>query len=121
MFGLFGTVLSGIQTLSYTPRKSSHVHLRLAVDRTKLEKFDWNINAGKCSPVITILTITAQVVLFLGFTMAMFLFYYLVPKVIASNGAVFLNLSLLTADVYSLLFGLFLFNFKVEFCLDEAC
>ena len=55
--------------------------------------------------------------LFAGFGFTLFLFYSLTPWVIRMSSAVVFNLSLLTSDFYSLLFGIFLFNFEVRFVL----
>ena len=44
----------------------------------------------------------------------MFLFYSLVPWVIRMSSAIVFNLSLLTADFYTLLFGIFLFRYSVS-------
>eukprot|EP00054_Salpingoeca_dolichothecata_P010133 m.57013 g.57013 ORF g.57013 m.57013 type:complete len:154 (+) comp18830_c1_seq1:203-664(+) len=50
--------------------------------------------------------------LLVGFSVCLFLLYSLVPLLLQISGATMLNLSLLTSDVYSLLFGLFLFHYK---------
>lgn len=44
----------------------------------------------------------------------MFLFYSVMTVVMTFSSAVVVNLSLLTADVYTLLLGLFLFYYKVR-------
>ena len=51
--------------------------------------------------------------LFVGFAAFQFLFYSLAPHLLKLTSAVVFNLSLLTADIYTLLFGLFLFHYKV--------
>ncbi len=50
--------------------------------------------------------------LLLGFAGCLFLLYSLVPLLLKQSSATVMNLSLLTSDVYSLLFGLFLFHLK---------
>ena len=42
------------------------------------------------------------------------MFYSTVPFLLKLTSAVVFNLSLLTADFYTLLFGLFLFHYKVK-------
>lgn len=51
--------------------------------------------------------------LLFGFGTFQFLFYSLVPVLMKLTSAVVFNLSLLTADIYTLLFGLFLFHYRV--------
>eukprot|EP00051_Salpingoeca_urceolata_P015637 m.204098 g.204098 ORF g.204098 m.204098 type:complete len:157 (+) comp18461_c1_seq3:109-579(+) len=50
--------------------------------------------------------------LLFGYTACLFALYSLVPFLLQRSSATMLNLSLLTSDVYSLLFGLFLFHYK---------
>lgn len=56
---------------------------------------------------------------FAGYVTAMFLLYTTMPYVLARTNAVLVNLSLLTADVYALLMGIYLFhnNFHVLYVL----
>ncbi|TVU04821.1 hypothetical protein EJB05_47956 [Eragrostis curvula] len=70
MLGLFGAVISGIQIS--------------ILERNELHSIKWN--AGAVLP-------------FLGFAVAMFLFYSTVPTVLKICGATMLNLSLLTSDM----------------------
>ena len=56
----------------------------------------------------------ATVLLFLVFGVCMFLFYSVMTVVMTLSSAVVVNLSLLTADVYTLFLGLFLFYYKVH-------
>ena len=44
----------------------------------------------------------------------MFTFYAVMPHVMKFSSAVVVNLSLLTADIYSLFFGLYLFHLMVS-------
>lgn len=55
-----------------------------------------------------------SVLYFIGFGLCLFLLYNLVPVAIKFSSATVVNLSLLTADFYSLLCGLFLFHYKVS-------
>ena len=52
--------------------------------------------------------------LFTGFGVSLFLFYSFTPWVIRMSSAVLFNLSLLTADFYTLMFGIFLFKYDVS-------
>jgi solute carrier family 35 protein F1/2 len=52
--------------------------------------------------------------LLFGFAVSQFLFYSIVPHLLRLSSAVVFNLSLLTADIYTLFFGLFLFHYKVS-------
>ncbi|KAJ1349111.1 hypothetical protein KIN20_004562 [Parelaphostrongylus tenuis] len=80
MVGLFGSLISGIQ---------------LAIlEHKNLAQLNWNATTISC---------------FILFAISMFLFYSLVTVVLEKTSALMFNLSVLTADFYSLLFGLFLF------------
>jgi len=52
--------------------------------------------------------------LYVGFSACMFGLYSFMPVVIKKTSATAVNLSLLTADLYSLFCGLFLFHYKVR-------
>lgn len=52
--------------------------------------------------------------LLIGFALFLFTLYSLVPILMRLSSATIFNLSLLTTDFYSLLFGLFLFHYKVS-------
>ncbi len=56
---------------------------------------------------------TCAGLLFGGFGFSLFLFYSVMPHVMKHSSAVVVNLSLLTADVYTLFIGLFVFHCKV--------
>ncbi|XP_029903177.1 solute carrier family 35 member F1 [Myripristis murdjan] len=83
MMGLFGSFFSGIQ-LAIMEHKEL---LRLA--------WDWQIG-----------------LLYIGFSACMFGLYSFMPVVMKRTSATSVNLSLLTADLYSLFCGLFLFHYK---------
>ncbi|EYB97623.1 hypothetical protein Y032_0139g2128 [Ancylostoma ceylanicum] len=81
MVGLFGSLISGVQ---------------LAVlEHKNLAQLDWSAATIGC---------------FILFAVSMFIFYSLVTVVLQKTSALMFNLSTLTADFYSLLFGLFLFK-----------
>ena len=71
----------------------------IALERMNIARIEWSSAVGG---------------LFSGFGVSLFLFYSLTPWVIRMSSAVVLNLSLLTADFYTLIFGLFLFEYKVR-------
>ena len=83
MLGLFGALVSGIQTA---------VVERDALRNTMLSPAAWG---GM-----------------VGYALCLFGMYALVPLLVANSSAALLNLSLLTADVYSLLIGLALFHLR---------
>ena len=64
----------------------------------KIASISWNSSVGG---------------LFFVFVFSLFLFYSLMPVIMKISNAVVINLSLLTADIYTLVFGIFLFNYKV--------
>ncbi|KAL6486585.1 solute carrier family 35 member F1 [Colossoma macropomum] len=83
MMGLFGSFFSGIQ---------------LAImEHKELLKVQWDWQIG---------------LLYIGFSACMFGLYSFMPVVIKRTSATAVNLSLLTADLYSLFCGLFLFQYK---------
>ncbi|KAL6219518.1 hypothetical protein ACLB2K_007277 [Fragaria x ananassa] len=51
---------------------------------------------------------------FVGFSLAMFLFYSLVPILLKINGSTMLNLSLLTSDMWAVLIRIFAYHQKVD-------
>uniref|UniRef100_J3MUV5 Uncharacterized protein n=1 Tax=Oryza brachyantha TaxID=4533 RepID=J3MUV5_ORYBR len=55
-----------------------------------------------------------EVLPFLGFALAMFLFYSTVPTVLKICGATMLNLSLLTSDMWAVLIRIFAYHEKVD-------
>ncbi|XP_063758476.1 solute carrier family 35 member F1 isoform X2 [Eleginops maclovinus] len=83
MMGLFGSFFSGIQ---------------LAImEHKELLKVSWDWQIG---------------LLYVGFSGFMFGLYSFTPVVMKRTSAAFVNLSLLTADLYGLFCGLFLFHYK---------
>ncbi|XP_060907342.1 solute carrier family 35 member F1 [Labrus mixtus] len=83
MMGLFGSFFSGIQ---------------LAImEHKELLKVSWDWQIG---------------LLYVGFSAFMFSLYSFMPVVIKRTSAASVNLSLLTADLYSLFCGLILFHYK---------
>ncbi|XP_011921897.1 PREDICTED: solute carrier family 35 member F2 isoform X2 [Cercocebus atys] len=83
MVGLFGTIISGIQLLIVEYKDIASIH------------WDWKI-----------------ALLFVAFALCMFCLYSFMPLVIKVTSATSVNLGILTADLYSLFVGLFLFGYK---------
>ncbi len=73
-------------------------------------------------PVVTDVSVALYVLsglLYIGFSACMFGLYSFMPVVIKRTSATAVNLSLLTADLYCLFCGLFLFQYKVRICSDS--
>ncbi|XP_034018285.1 solute carrier family 35 member F1 [Thalassophryne amazonica] len=83
MMGLFGSFFSGIQLA--------------IVEHKELLKVPWDWQIG---------------LLYVGFSAFMFALYSFMPVVLKRTDAVAVNLSVLTADLYNLFCGLFLFHYK---------
>ncbi|KAM6965237.1 LOW QUALITY PROTEIN: solute carrier family 35 member F1 [Aplochiton taeniatus] len=83
MMGLFGSFFSGIQLA--------------IVEHKELLRVPWDWQIG---------------LLYIGFSACMFGLYSFMPVVIKRTSATAVNLSLLTADLYSLFCGLFLFQYR---------
>ncbi|KAJ4828037.1 hypothetical protein Tsubulata_045675 [Turnera subulata] len=85
LLGFFGAIISAIQIS--------------ILERNELKSIHWS--AGAALP-------------FVGFAVAMFLFYSLVPVLLKSNGSTMLNLSLLTSDMWSVVIRIFAYHEKVD-------
>ncbi|KAG2636153.1 solute carrier family 35 member F1-like [Panicum virgatum] len=85
MLGVSGAIISGIQIS--------------ILERQELRSTHWN--AGAILP-------------FIGFAVAMFLFYSTVPIILKICGATMLNLSLLTSDMWAVLIRIFAYHEKVD-------
>ncbi|XP_048388005.1 solute carrier family 35 member F2-like isoform X1 [Stegostoma tigrinum] len=83
MLGLFGTFFSGIQ-LSI-------------LEHNAIANINWSWQV---------------VLLFTAFAVCMFGWYSFLPLVIKISSATSVNLAILTADLYSIFFGIFLFHYK---------
>ncbi|XP_066442301.1 solute carrier family 35 member F2 [Eleutherodactylus coqui] len=83
MLGLFGTFISGIQLM--------------AIEYNAIINIEWEWRIG---------------VMFAAFALCMFGLYSVMPLVIRVTSATSVNLGILTADLYSLFFGLFLFGYN---------
>ncbi|TSL04241.1 Solute carrier family 35 member F2 [Bagarius yarrelli] len=83
MMGLFGTLISGIQMA--------------ALEAGAISKITWN---------------WATSLLFLAYVLCMYSLYSFMPVVVKMTSATAVNLSLLTADLFSLFCGIVLFHYK---------
>uniref|UniRef100_A0A8D2J7T4 Solute carrier family 35 member F2 n=1 Tax=Varanus komodoensis TaxID=61221 RepID=A0A8D2J7T4_VARKO len=83
MVGLFGTIISSLQLA--------------IVEHRDIANIQWNWKVA---------------LLFLAFAVCMFGLYSFMPLVIKVTSATSVNLGILTADLYSLFFGIFLFGYK---------
>ncbi|XP_078258609.1 solute carrier family 35 member F2-like isoform X2 [Rhinoraja longicauda] len=83
MLGLFATIFSGIQLG--------------ILEHNEIANINWNWQI---------------VLLFTSFAVCMFGWYSFLPIVIKLSNATSVNLGILTADLYSLFFGVFLFHYK---------
>ncbi|XP_040380654.1 solute carrier family 35 member F1-like isoform X2 [Oryza brachyantha] len=85
MLGLFGAIISACQISIF--------------ERNEIESIQWSVGA---------------VVPFIGFAVAMFMFYSLVPILLKISGSTMLNLSLLTSDMWAILIRVFAYHEKVD-------
>ncbi|KAL2456936.1 Eukaryotic protein of unknown function [Forsythia ovata] len=83
--GIFGAIVSAIQIS--------------ILERNELKSIHWS--AGAALP-------------FVGFSVAMFLFYSGVPILLKISGSTMLNLSLLTSDMWAVLIRIFAYHEKVD-------
>ncbi|KAM3874778.1 solute carrier family 35 member F2-like [Diretmus argenteus] len=83
MIGLFGTIISTIQMV--------------ILERSEFAAIQWNWQVS---------------LLFCGYGLCMYSLYSCMPLVVKRSSATSVNLSLLTADLFSLFCGLFLFQYK---------
>ncbi|OWK00212.1 hypothetical protein Celaphus_00019324 [Cervus elaphus hippelaphus] len=90
MVGLFGTIISGIQL-------AEALKVKLIVEYKDIASIHWDWKIA---------------LLFVAFALCMFCLYSFMPLVIKVTSATSVNLGILTADLYSLFFGLFLFGYK---------
>ncbi|KAK9932626.1 hypothetical protein M0R45_019854 [Rubus argutus] len=85
LLGFFGAIVSAIQIS--------------ILERNELKSIQWSSGA---------------VLPFVGFSLAMFLFYSFVPILLKINGSTMLNLSLLTSDMWAVLIRIFAYHEKVD-------
>ncbi|XP_019428777.1 PREDICTED: solute carrier family 35 member F1-like [Lupinus angustifolius] len=85
MLGLFGAIFGAIQISIF--------------ERNQLKSIHWTSGA---------------VLPFVGFSLALFTFYSLVPVLLKIHGSTLLNLSLLTSDMWAVLIRIFAYHEKVD-------
>ncbi|PNT51190.1 hypothetical protein POPTR_002G230600v4 [Populus trichocarpa] len=85
LLGFFGAIISAIQIS--------------ILERNEVKSIHWS--AGAALP-------------FFGFSVAMFLFYSLVPILLKISGSTMLNLSLLTSDMWAVVIRIFAYHEKVD-------
>ncbi|KAK7394121.1 hypothetical protein VNO78_14640 [Psophocarpus tetragonolobus] len=85
MLGLFAAIISAIQIS--------------ILERNELKSIHWSAEAA---------------LPFVGFSVAMFMFYSLVPILLKINGSTMLNLSLLTSDMWAVLIRIFAYHEKID-------
>ncbi|KAM9317864.1 solute carrier family 35 member F2-like [Pholidichthys leucotaenia] len=83
MVGMFGAIISSIQMV--------------ILERNQVASIQWSWRVG---------------LLFSSFSLCLFLLYSLMPVVMKLSSAASVNLSLLTADVFSIFAGVFLFSYS---------
>uniref|UniRef100_A0A669B1S1 Solute carrier family 35 member F2 n=2 Tax=Oreochromis niloticus TaxID=8128 RepID=A0A669B1S1_ORENI len=83
MMGLFGTLISGVQLV--------------VLETRAIGEIKWDVHIS---------------MLFVVYTLCMYALYSFMPIVVKMTSATAVNLSLLTADLFSLFCGLFLFMYK---------
>ena len=66
------------------------------------------------SDLLSLINFSFAVLLVICFVICQYMYYTLMPWVITLSSATVVNLSLLTSDLYTLMFGLFLFGYKVR-------
>ncbi|GAA0175018.1 hypothetical protein LIER_28277 [Lithospermum erythrorhizon] len=91
LLGFFGAIVSACQIA--------------IIERTELKSIHWS--AGAAFP-------------FVGFSLAMFLFYSFVPVLLKISGSAMLNLSLLTSDMWAVLIRIFAYHEKVDWMYFTA-
>lgn len=129
MVGLFGTLISAMQLLQPSSIiqafHSLGTSLRSILERHQLAAVRWSdyrirmrsYPSWKCRKSWEWLV---SVLLYLGYAGGMFIFYSLVAEMMRRAGATLFNLSILTADFYTLLAGIFLFKYRVSPPLPQS-
>ncbi|XP_051908136.1 solute carrier family 35 member F1 isoform X2 [Hippocampus zosterae] len=115
MIGLFGSFFSGIQLAIMEHKELLRVPWNWQIGKFWL---CWIFGFFKTLRVKDIQQISVCVtgLLYVGFSAFMFSLYSFMPLVMKRTSAASINLSLLTADLYSVLCGHFLFHYKFS-CL----
>ncbi|XP_055370042.1 solute carrier family 35 member F2-like isoform X1 [Betta splendens] len=107
MVGLFGTVISAIQMV--------------VLERHEVASVQWSWQVGEyfsCSGTFCLccawllMACLLSGLLFSGYALCMYALYSIMPLVVKVSSAASVNLSMLTADLFSLFCGIFLFQYN---------
>ncbi|WVZ65543.1 hypothetical protein U9M48_014889 [Paspalum notatum var. saurae] len=118
MLGIFGAIISGIQM-----KQSPTSHFLDNAKEAYLSDRSSDQPTGMLVRHYSLFTVyfyTFQILPFIGFAVAMFLFYSTVPIILKARslshicGATMLNLSLLTSDMWAVLIRIFAYHEKVD-------
>ena len=78
--------------------------------------YTWLGSLCACTCCTPVWLLSISVLYLAGFTLCLYLLYTCMTVVIKHTSATTVNISILSADFYTLLFGLFLFHYKVDGC-----
>ena len=108
--------------------ESTRILNRLIIERHSLESFDWSRNATTTGRIfieelhVVIVYVKTSILtcfdfllalLMAAYALSLFVLYSVAPHLIRMNSALLFAMSLLTADFYSFLCGLLIFDYKV--------
>ncbi|KAI4334763.1 hypothetical protein L6164_013475 [Bauhinia variegata] len=119
MLGLFGGIISAIQITILERNELKSIHWTAGAGHTQFSAFRLPLDCLSLlslSPSIGIVGSGSILAAFpfVGFALAMFLFYSFVPVLLKTNGSTMLNLSLLTSDMWAVLIRIFAYHEKVD-------
>lgn len=95
-----------------------YCHIKLQHNHIYRSVSDFNITP---LPLTQICLLCSAAMLFVVYTLCMYALYSFMPVVVKMTSATAVNLSLLTADLFSLFCGLFLFMYKVSLWCLYVC
>ena len=94
------------------------------LDRVTLVEVDWDLKAGMLYFVLELIILCTYfylVLYFLGYHICNCSYYIFFILLIVKSSSVAASLSVLTSNVYSLIFAIFLFNNRVSVEYVHAC
>ncbi|KAM9811605.1 solute carrier family 35 member F2-like isoform 1-T1 [Syngnathus typhle] len=107
MLGLFGSVISGVQMMALEFHHASVIQWSWQVGQCHTWfSFSFFFPSNKSSFLLW------SAVLFGAFACCMFTLYSLMPVIIEDSNAAAINLSMLSADVFSIFCGIFIFRYN---------
>ncbi|KAG4998802.1 hypothetical protein JHK82_029601 [Glycine max] len=113
MLGLFGGIISAIQISILERNELKSIHWGKYLEPSPPATGSMIVDSSLL--LFSILPHPLNIVLpFVGFAVAMFMFYSLVPVLLKINGSTMLNLSLLTSDMWAVLIRIFAYHEKVD-------